>query len=110
MKAIRPFSNEVGTYAATLEGHVAPELMAERLAEAGELQDSVTSRRRRLLIGTKARVLVDRPGVARSHREAPEIDGIIRLDPAVPTGTWVDVEIIDAEGPDLDARVLDPAA
>jgi ribosomal protein S12 methylthiotransferase len=105
-----PFSNEVGTYAATLEGHVAPELMAERLAEAGELQDSVTSRRRRLLIGTKARVLVDRPGVARSHREAPEIDGIIRLDPAVPTGTWVDVEIIDAEGPDLDARVLDPAA
>ena len=105
-----PFSNEAGTYAATLDGQVAPELMAERLAEAGELQDAVTARRRRLLVGTKARVLVDQPGIARSHREAPEIDGVIRIDPAVPAGTWVDVEITDAEGPDLDARVLDPAA
>ena len=105
-----PFSDEAGTYASTLDGHVAPELMAERLAEAGELQDSITARRRRLLIGTQAQVLVDQPGIARSHREAPEIDGVIRIDPSVPAGIWVDVEITDAEGPDLDARVLDPAA
>ena len=105
-----PFSNETGTYAASLDDHVAPELISERLAEAGERQDSITARRRRLLIGTKATVLVDQPGIARSHREAPEIDGVIRIDPAVPTGTWVDVEITDAEGPDLDARVLEPVA
>ena len=105
-----PFSDEAGTYAASLENHIAPGLMAERLAEAGELQDGITARRRRQLVGTKTQVLVDSPGAARSHREAPEIDGIIRIDPSIPTGVWVDVEITDAEGPDLDARLVDPAA
>jgi ribosomal protein S12 methylthiotransferase len=97
-----PFSREEGTYAANLEGAVAPALVAERLAEAGEVQDAVTARRRRNLIGTRLQVLVDQPGVARSHREAPEIDGVVRLDGGRP-GQWLEVEVTAAAGPDLDA-------
>ena len=36
-------------------------------------------RKRDALIGSTVEVLVDAPGVARSHREAPEIDGIVEV-------------------------------
>ena len=75
--------------------------MNQRIAELRELQDSITATRRDDLIGTTLRVLVDEQGVARSHREAPSIDGIIHVDHSLPIGTFHDVEIADAMGPDL---------
>ena len=56
-------------------------------------------------------MLVDEPGVARSHVEAPEIDGVIRVPAAAPAGAWADVVVTGAEGPDLEAeRVLEGVA
>ncbi len=101
-----PFSREEGTYADGLPDQVAPELALERLTECLELQDSITARRRRSLIGRTFRVLVDEPGVARSHMEAPEIDGVIRIPDAVPAGQWADVTVTGAEGPDLEADLV----
>jgi len=95
------FSREDGTYAADLDGVVPEGLMMERLAELRELQDSITASRRDALIGSTVEVLVDAVGRGRSHREAPEIDGIVHLDPALEVGTFATVEIIDALGPDL---------
>jgi len=46
-------------------------------------------------------VLVDEPGVARSAREAPEIDGIIHVDASLDVGEFAQVQIVDALGPDL---------
>jgi ribosomal protein S12 methylthiotransferase len=45
---------------------------------------------------------VDAPGVARSHREAPEIDGIVAIPEDVPVGALVKVQVTGAAGPDLD--------
>ncbi len=98
-----PYSCEPGTHAASLPATVAPGLVSERLAECSELQDRITAGRRADLIGTRARVLVDAPGVGRSHREAPEIDGLIALPPDLGVGSFVDVDIVDANGPDLEA-------
>ncbi len=95
------YSKEDGTYAADLDGDVPENLMNERLAELRELQDAITARRRDDLIGSTMQVLVDEAGVGRSHREAPEIDGIVRLDPALAVGEFAEVEIDNAEGPDL---------
>jgi len=92
---------EDGTYAADLDGAVDPGLMSERLAELRELQDDITATRRDALIGQTLSVLVDTVGVGRSHREAPEIDGVIHLDEALAPGSIVEVEIVDALGPDL---------
>ena len=101
-----PFSPEEGTYATGPHGPGRPgALAAERLAECAELQDAITARRRRELIGSRLRVLVDEPGVARSHREAPEIDGVIRV-PGAAAGRWVDVMVTGAAGPDLDAELV----
>lgn len=98
------FSPEEGTHAMTLDGHVDPTLISERLAELRELQDGITAARRDRLIGTTLSVLVDEVGVGRSHFEAPEIDGIIHIDPALKPGSFANVEIVDANGPDLIAR------
>ncbi len=103
------FSPEEGTHALTLPDQVDGALAAERLAECGELQDRITARRRDDLIGTSLRVLVDAPGVGRSHREAPEIDGVVRLPEDLVTATFVDVVVVGAQGPDLDAIAV-PAA
>ncbi|HEY3810080.1 MAG TPA: 30S ribosomal protein S12 methylthiotransferase RimO, partial [Acidimicrobiales bacterium] len=74
-----PFSPEAGTYALGLPARVAPHLAAERLAECTELQDTITAYQRRSHVGRTLRVLVDEPDVARSHMEAPEIDGVVRV-------------------------------
>ena len=99
------YSAEDGTYAADLDGRVPEGLMAERLAELRELQDSITARRRDDLIGTRMTVLVDEAGVARSTREAPEIDGVIEVPSHLAVGGFHEVTIVDAQGPDLVASV-----
>ena len=75
--------------------------MAERLGELTELQDDITARRRDELIGRRLEVLVDAVGVGRSHREAPEIDGIVHVRHDLAVGEITDVTIVDALGPDL---------
>jgi ribosomal protein S12 methylthiotransferase len=95
------YSREEGTYAADLDGHVPEQLVRERLAELGELQDAITSSRRDALIGATVEVLVDRAGIGRSHREAPEIDGVVVIDETIATGSFASVEIVDALGVDL---------
>jgi ribosomal protein S12 methylthiotransferase len=97
------FSREEGTYAADLDGAVPAGLMAERLAELTELQDSITARRRLALVGQRIEVLVDAAGAARSHREAPEIDGIVQVPDTLAVGEFHKVVVTGAEGPDLEA-------
>ena len=99
-----PFSREEGTYAAGLDGAVDEGLVAERLRELGELQDDITAGRRAALIGGTIEVLVDEPGVGRSHREAPEIDGVVSLPADLPVGSFATVTVTGAAGPDLEAR------
>ncbi|MDA8298226.1 MAG: 30S ribosomal protein S12 methylthiotransferase RimO [Actinomycetota bacterium] len=100
------FSEEPGTYAAGLEAKVPAALATERLRECAELQDALTAKRRADLVGSVISVLVDAPGVARSHREAPEIDGVVQVDPAIAPGSVLDVMVHAAEGPDLFAEAL----
>jgi ribosomal protein S12 methylthiotransferase len=98
------YSSEEGTFAAGLDGTVDQGLMDQRLAELRELQDDITARRRDDLIGTVTTVLVDEPSIARSHREAPEIDGVIEVPANLAVGEFATVRIVDAMGPDLVAE------
>jgi len=98
------YSAEDGTYAKDLDGQVDQGLMRERLSELSEMQDGITSRRRDDLVGRTMNVLVDEEGVARSHREAPEIDGIIEVPVSLTVGQFYDVTVTSAMGPDLVAK------
>jgi ribosomal protein S12 methylthiotransferase len=100
------YSREDGTHAADLDGEVPVGLAGERLSELREMQDRITASRRDDLIGATTEVLVDEPGVARSHREAPEIDGIITVPMSLAVGQFHTVMVTDSEGPDLVAEPL----
>jgi ribosomal protein S12 methylthiotransferase len=97
------FSHEEGTYAATLDGQIDRELTDERLAELRELQDRITAAKRDELIDTKVDVLVDEPGIGRTHREAPEIDGVVMVPSTLPVGSFATLTVTGALGPDLEA-------
>ncbi len=98
------YSPEDGTYAVDLPDQVPEGLVGERLAELRELQDQITARKRDDLIGSEVEVLVDTPGVGRTHREAPEIDGIVVVPDTLPAGTFATLTVTGALGPDLEAQ------
>lgn len=104
------YSEEEGTYGADLDGKVPGALMEERLAELREMQDRITAEKRDAIIGSERLVLVDRPGIARSWAEAPEIDGIVNVPEELPAGQFALATIASAMGPDLAAEQVRPAA
>ena len=101
------FSPEEGTHAVTLPDHVPAALMNERIAELREMQDSITALKRDALLGETVRVLVDEQGIGRSFREAPEIDGVVRVPGDLAVGEFHDVEVVQVFGPDLIAAGAD---
>jgi ribosomal protein S12 methylthiotransferase len=104
------FSEEEGTHAAGLPGTVPPPLAIERLRECAELQDAITASRRADLVSEQLLVLVDEPGQGRSHREAPEIDGVVHVPRSLAAGELVPVVVTGSAGPDLWARPLHTGA
>jgi ribosomal protein S12 methylthiotransferase len=109
------YSAEVGTAAVDLDGVVPSELVAERLRECGDVQDPITRDARDALVGATISVMVDGiedgDAVGRTFREAPEIDGVVRIpvDHARP-GAVVDAVVTEALGPDLLADPIVVAA
>src|SRR5262245_32159410 len=111
-----PFSEEEGTPAAALDGRVDGALVAERLRECDALQTEVTQAARDALVLAEAplEVLVDAVAgatvVGRTHREAPEIDGVVHVEcdgdaPPRP-GDLILARATGALGPDLYARAV----
>jgi len=97
------YSLEAGTYAADLDGVVEPGLVQQRLRELQEIQDSITAVKRDELLGRRVEVLVDEPGIGRTYREAPEIDGIVRVPGHLEPGSFCSLTVSGAVGPDLEA-------
>ncbi len=110
-----PFSPEVGTAAVDLDRRVPAVLAAERIRECEERQTAYTQAARDALCAdaTPLAVLIDGESdgraIGRTHREAPEIDGIVFVavepgDPLPAPGTIVDAVATESLGPDLFAR------
>ena len=104
------FSPEEGTAALTLDRTVDNATIQERLRECSEIQDPITAALRDSLVGMEAQVLIDSTeggdAVGRTHREAPEIDGVVRVSEAFARpGALITVRIREAIGPDL---IADP--
>jgi ribosomal protein S12 methylthiotransferase len=103
------FSREEGTAAESLPGAPEATLVTERLRELAEIQEPLTAASRAALVDETIEVLVDGfedgEPVGRTYREAPEIDGVVRLgagDWARP-GAIVSAVVTGCEGPDLEA-------
>ncbi len=106
-----PFSPEDGTAAVHLDGVVDAAVAAERLRECADVQEPISQAARDAVVGQTVDVIVDVIDsdddghsvlVGRTHREAPEIDGVVRVaDANGRPGARIQVEITGAVGPDL---------
>ena len=103
------YSPEEGTPAAKLRRTVGYPEAKRRLDRLMTIQQQISLEKNRNLIGKRLEVLIESQGgnscVGRSYRDAPEIDGIVRvLDCSASPGTFVQVEVTMAEEYDLIAR------
>lgn len=102
-----PFSPEEGTEAADFAGQIPEDEKVERLRYLQGLQEDITAVRTNHQVGRVLEVVVDQvedgQAVARSYREAPEIDGVILIDEGE-AGEWLEIEITGGYGTDLVAE------
>lgn len=100
-----PFSPEPGTPAAELPGRVPESVARARIARLAERQAWISAERSAELVGRSVQVLVescDRDGgLGRSYRDAPEIDGVVRLSGQVTPGSMVNVTVTASDTHDL---------
>jgi ribosomal protein S12 methylthiotransferase len=100
-----------GAKANALPDPVPEAVKEERLERFMEVQAGISAARLERKIGTRQTVIVDevdRDGaVARSKADAPEIDGIVRIDDGqkLRPGQFAEVDIIHADEHDLIARM-----
>lgn len=104
-----PYSAEPGTPASEMTDQIPRPVAMERLRYLSGIQEEVTEARHSEWLGRSDSILVDQVEddvpIGRSHRHAPEIDGVVRLDGGA-VGDWVDVEYTGVFGPDMEATVL----
>ncbi len=98
------YSKEEGTRAHKLDQHIHHMRKKKRWNVAMQRQEPISANYHDGEIGKTLKVLVDSPGIARSYRDAPEIDGVVFVDETLPTGRFAEVKIEDAFGYDLIAE------
>ena len=104
------YSPVVGAKANELANHVADEIKQERWNRFMETQQAISSSRLANKIGKTIEVLVDtvddQGATARSHADAPEIDGVVYIaaDEELEPGNLVKVTVTDSDAYDLYAE------
>jgi ribosomal protein S12 methylthiotransferase len=108
------YSPVAGAAANALPDHIAPQVQEERYARFMERAAAISARRLATRVGQRVRVLVDEVSengaFARSAAEAPQIDGVVRIEKKLASlraGEFADVEIVDADAYDLTGRLTE---
>ncbi len=107
-----PYSEEEGTYSATLQDDVPQEVKEQRAERIMELQREISLQKNLARVGSTERVIVDDFDgefyITRSQYDSPEVDTEIFVEAeagALQIGEFYDVQIVRAEEFDLFARV-----
>ena len=104
------YSAVEGAPANAIDGAVPEEVKEERLERFMEVQADISAAKLSRLIGKTMTVLVDEAGdgqsIARSHRDAPEIDGQVIIEGVeLPVGEFAQVRITHADEHDLWGKI-----
>ena len=104
------YSEEEGTYGASLKDDVSLELKTERMDTIMLLQQDINLKKNKNRIGNIEKVLIDMHGedggsIGRSYRDAPEVDNYIRINEKLPIGEFIDVKIIKAFDYDVEGEI-----
>ena len=104
------FSREDGTPAATLPNQVPGKTKKYRRERAMALQQNISLAKNRQWIGKELPVLVEGAGdgvsIARSYRDAPEVDGVVLVQKELPIGEFTRVKITQAMEYDLMGEII----
>ncbi|MFL5795657.1 MAG: 30S ribosomal protein S12 methylthiotransferase RimO [Actinomycetota bacterium] len=105
------WSPEDGTAALELDDRVPEATARARVERAQGLQDSLLAEAQEAWVGRRLEVLVERVEAdgaveGRSFREAPDADGVVRVEGAsrITVGEYLPVVVTAAQGPELLAR------
>lgn len=107
-----PYSTEDGTPAALLPGKVGKSIVERRVRRLMEVQQEISLEKNKSLIGARMEVLVERvdggSAIGRSYRDAPEIDGVVRIENAksMKPGDFALVSITYAQEHDLTGSMI----
>lgn len=109
------YSPEDGTPGFSMTPKVPKRTAGRRRAELMRLQQPIAFERQRAFVGSELDVLVEETKaqfvVGRSYRDAPEIDGVVRLPAhAASPGNWIRVRITDSDAYDLTGTPLAAAS
>ncbi|MFE2727348.1 30S ribosomal protein S12 methylthiotransferase RimO [Kitasatospora sp. NPDC059327] len=107
------YSDEDGTEAATFDGKLPEDVVADRLNRLSRLAEEMTAQRAEQRIGTEVEVLIESVDgdlvEGRAAHQAPETDGLTTLtgvtDPEV--GRFYRARVVASEGVDLVAEALE---
>jgi len=106
-----PYSLEEGTPAAGMKDQVPPDVARSRADRLMEKQAEISAQRLSRLVGQELTVLAegfDEKGPFGRHQgQAPEVDGVVRLDEDVESGSFIRVRITDSDIYDLKGEVLE---
>ncbi|MBR5522276.1 MAG: 30S ribosomal protein S12 methylthiotransferase RimO [Akkermansia sp.] len=91
-----PYSKEEGSLAARMKNQVHHATRKRRANELSMILAGIADELGQESVGQTMRVLVDAPGIARGPWDAPDVDGSIHVDPALPVGEFAEVEIEDS--------------
>ncbi|MEY3895474.1 MAG: ribosomal protein methylthiotransferase RimO [Verrucomicrobiota bacterium] len=95
------YSKEEGTRANKMDGHLHHATRKSRWSRSMAALQKIAGETNQAQVGKQVRVLVEQPGVARTQWDAPEIDGSVMVDEAIPVGEFADITIGDWRGYDL---------
>ena len=101
-----------GAVANSLPNPIPPELQQERLARLMALQEKISAQRLEQKVGKTIQVLIDEAdkegAVARSHADAPEIDGLVYIEngQSLKQGDVVTVHVTHSDEHDLWAEII----
>ena len=102
-----PYSEERETRSARMDGKVAPDIIQNRIKRVMKRQYELVQARHIGMLGKKLTVLYEGNGLARSYREAPDVDGriIVKGAEGLSSGSFVDVTLTGTKGYDLLAEL-----
>jgi ribosomal protein S12 methylthiotransferase len=103
------YSDEDGTTAATLDGKVDVDVVADRETHLGRVVERLMTERALERVGSIVDVMFDKHGddEGRANHQAPEVDGTTLMPGVdVAPGTVVRAKVIDAVGADLIAALV----
>ncbi len=104
------YSKEKGTDAYNLKNHIPEKIKEDRLKELMFLQQKISLKKNKDLIGKNVNVLVDsfdvnkKISIGRTEKDAPEIDNNVIIDNKIEPGSIIEVKIINAKEYDIYAE------